>query len=209
MPRAGKDRFDQRSALRREIHYADPPFVAVLNPAYQPPGMKAVHGYADGSRRQTHLRADHVHRQRAFMQQHFQRAEVGIAQSRLLQIRLGQLADRLERLNKDEPYVDPRRGFYLHAEPDSCIQSKYRVKYIDINIFDINLLKLRKPGGIRPQAGRQTKPSETKPLFGGAGGLACALELFLGFGPLLAKHLSVQEPEQRRQGIPQQQRVLS
>ncbi len=94
-----KNRRDQFFAFCCERYDADAAVFRTLDPAYQASIQQAVNGHADRAGRKVYLWADRIHRQRPFVQEGLQYAEVGIVDSRLLKSRIEIFRRRLEGLS--------------------------------------------------------------------------------------------------------------
>src|ERR1700682_641828 len=111
-----KNRRDQFFAFCRERHDADAPILGTLDPAYQAPFDEAVNGRTDRAGRKVDLWPDRIHRQRPFVEEHFQYPEVGIVDSRLLKSRVEIPRGRVERLPQYQPTVNRVSRVLVHGE---------------------------------------------------------------------------------------------
>jgi hypothetical protein len=99
-----------------ERYDPDAPILRTLDPAYQPSIQEAVDGYTDRAGRKVHLWADRIHRQRSFVQEGLQYAEVGIVDSRLLKSGKEIFRSRLEGLTPYQPTMHRVCGALCHDQ---------------------------------------------------------------------------------------------
>ena len=71
---------NQRPAFRCQFNPANAAVVRVIVARDEAFSNQAIDGHANRSGREPDLRADRIHRERALMQEHFQDAEIGVAQ---------------------------------------------------------------------------------------------------------------------------------
>jgi uncharacterized protein YbjT (DUF2867 family) len=135
-----KNRRDQFFAFSGERYDSDAPILGTLDPAYQAPFDEAVNGRTDRAGRKVDLWPDRIHRQRPFVEKHFQYAEVGIVDSRLLKSRIKIFRGSVKGLPPYQPTVDRVSRVLVH---DQTIVSFYiadvqRNVSISIELASIN-----------------------------------------------------------------------
>src|ERR1700682_6025026 len=101
-----KNRRDQVFAFWGERYDPDAPILKTLDPAYQAPFDEAVNGRTDRAGRKVHLWPDRIHRQRPFVEEHFQYPEVGIVDPRFLKSRIEIFRGSVKGLPPYQPTVD-------------------------------------------------------------------------------------------------------
>ncbi len=94
---------NQRSSLGRQFNPAHPSVVRVILARNEPSFNQPIDSHADGSRSEPDLWANRIHRERAFMQERFQDAEIGVAQLRPLDALLRVREQRLKGFHQNEP----------------------------------------------------------------------------------------------------------
>ena len=90
---------NQRTSLGCQLNPAHSAVVRVILARNEPFSNQSVDGHTDGSGSEPDFRADGIHRERAFMQEDFQDAEIGIAQFCALDALLRVRGKALERLS--------------------------------------------------------------------------------------------------------------
>src|SRR6266851_6618965 len=126
-----KNRRNQFFAFWCERYDPDAPILRTLDPAYQASIQEAVDGHTDRAGREVYLWADRIHRQRSFVQEGLQYAEVGIVDSRLLKSRIKIFRGRPKGLPQHQPTVNRVSRVLVHDEtivpflynrcPEECI----------------------------------------------------------------------------------------
>jgi len=111
-----ENRRDQFFAFCRERHDADAAILRTLDPAHQASFDEAVNGRTDRAGRKVDLWSDRIHRQRPFVEEHFQYPEVGIVDSRLLKSRIKIFRGRMKGLPPYQPTVDRVSRVLVHDE---------------------------------------------------------------------------------------------
>src|SRR6266853_3590555 len=111
-----KNRRNQFFAFWCERYDPDAPILRTLDPAYQPSIQEAVDGHTDRAGREVYRWADRIHRQRSFVQEGLQYAEVGIVDSRLLKSCIEIFRRRLEGLPQYQPTVTRVPRVLAHDE---------------------------------------------------------------------------------------------
>src|SRR5580704_7173820 len=109
-----KNRCDQFFAFWGERYDPDAPILGTLDPAYQASVQQAVDGHTDRARREVHLWADRIHRQRPFVEECFKYPEVGIVDSRLLKSRIKIFRGRSKGLPQYQPTVNRVSRVLVH-----------------------------------------------------------------------------------------------
>ena len=94
-----KSASNQRPSFGCQFNPAHPAVVRVILARNQSFFNQAIDSHADGSGSEPDFRADGIHRERAFMQEDFQDAEIGIAQFCALDALLRVRGKALERLS--------------------------------------------------------------------------------------------------------------
>ena len=96
-----------------------------------------IDGHTDRSWREPDLWAECIHRERAFMEENFQDAEIRVAQFCPLDARLRVREQRLKGFHENEP--DTHAGAVL---PRSCSFPLIQF-YLDVDCIDINILYIK------------------------------------------------------------------
>ncbi len=129
---------DQRTALRGEFNPAHAAVVGVVFARDEPFFNEPIHGHANGSGREPDLWANRIHRERAFMQENFQDAEIGVAQFCPLDALGGVREQSLKGFHENEP--DVNAGGVL---PWSCSFPSHSKLYLDTDCIDVNILYIK------------------------------------------------------------------
>src|SRR5271168_3427343 len=121
-------------AARCERNDTNPAVFAALYPADQPLREKAVHGDTDRTWSQIDNRAYRIDRQRPFVQQDFQHAEIREAEPSLFDTRGCVPCQRAHRLHHDKP--DVLRLLVALGHKNLNLLKVYAINYIDFHMID-------------------------------------------------------------------------
>ena len=116
---------------------ARPPVFVIVFPLHQPFCFQPVNGDADRSAGQANLGAEHIHRERALVQQRFQNTEVREPQPSRANILMRMGFEGVEGLPENQPEMDaaePKWRFCLR------FQGLNPFKYLYINILDAKVI---------------------------------------------------------------------
>ena len=125
---------DQCSSLRCQFNLADAPIARVIFARDETLFDQTLERYADGARREPDLRAKSVHRQRSFMKERLEHAEIRVAQLGSSDALRGVGHQSLESFHENEPDVDAA-AVLRFGDPLSFHKIIIDSNYIDVNIL--------------------------------------------------------------------------